>query len=387
METDSFSFKEWDEELSECIIGNNTFCIAVFKTDGELVFANSAMRLLFGESIPKDSLLNPTFEKLIHINASNSLIYKGFLTLGNYSSINNSITASVFLKNDKILISGGTDSNQLIQNNSLMHELNREVNNLQRQLIKEKRNLEETLRQLSNVNKELKESNATKDKFFSIIAHDLKNPFIALIGFTDYLKENFKSINPDEAEHMIELMNNSSRSTYSLLEDLLMWSSSQLGKISYLPEKVSLNQLWKEIELLVINQARNKNIDIVFHDPQKVILFCDQNMFKIILRNLVTNAIKFSYPGSSVTISAESEKINAIISVTDKGVGIDPGRFENLWQIGAGSSTKGTKQESGTGLGLILCKEFVETHGGKIWVESELKVGSSFKFTIPLFVK
>jgi signal transduction histidine kinase len=109
-------------------------------------------------------------------------------------------------------------------------------------------------------------------------------------------------------------------------------------------------------------------------------------MFKIILRNLVTNAIKFSYPGSSVTISAEPEKINAIISVTDKGVGIDPGRFENLWQIGAGSSAKGTKQESGTGLGLILCKEFVETHGGKIWVESELNVGSSFKFTIPLFV-
>jgi signal transduction histidine kinase len=386
MEPDSFSFEEWSEELSECIIGNNTFCIAVFKTDGELVFANSAMRLLFGDSIPRDSLLNPTFEKLIHINADNALIYKGFLTLGNYSTINNSITASVFLKNGKILISGGTDANQLIQNNTFMHELNREVNNLQRQLIKEKRNLEETLRQLSSVNKELKEANATKDKFFSIIAHDLKNPFIALIGFTDYLKENFKSINPDEAEHMIELMNNSSRSTYSLLEDLLMWSRSQLGKISYLPEKVSLNQLWKEIELLVINQARNKNIDIVFHDPQKVILFCDQNMFKIILRNLVTNAIKFSYPGSSVTISAEPEKINAIISVTDKGVGIDPGRFENLWQIGAGSSAKGTKQESGTGLGLILCKEFVETHGGKIWVESELNVGSSFKFTIPLFV-
>ncbi|HBG24917.1 MAG: hypothetical protein A2X17_09175 [Bacteroidetes bacterium GWF2_41_61] len=386
MEPDTFSFESWSEELTECIIGNNTFCIAVFKTDGELEFANSAMRLLLGDGIPKECLLNPTFEKLINTNTDSTLIYKGFITFGNYSAINNSITASVFLKNGRILISGGTDANQLIQNNSLLHELNREVNNLQRQLIKEKRNLEETLRQLSSVNKELKEANATKDKFFSIIAHDLKNPFIALIGFTDYLKENFKSIDPDEAEHMIELMNNSSRSTYSLLEDLLTWSRSQLGKITYKPEKISLNQLWEEIELLVINPAQNKKIDIVFHDPQKVMLFCDPNMFKIILRNLVTNAIKFSYPGSSVTVSAEPEKINALISVTDKGVGIDPARFENLWQIGAGSSTKGTKDESGTGLGLILCKEFVETHGGKIWVESELNVGSSFKFTIPLFV-
>ncbi|PKO99983.1 MAG: hypothetical protein CVU13_00300 [Bacteroidetes bacterium HGW-Bacteroidetes-8] len=385
MEIDNFSFEEWSDELSECIIENNTFCIAVFKTDGELLFANNAIRTLFGESIPKDSLLNPPFEKLININAINPLIYKGFITFGDYSSINNSISASVFYKNGKILISGGTDANQLIQNNSLMHELNREVNNLQRQLIKEKRNIEETLRQLSSVNKELKEANATKDKFFSIIAHDLKNPFIALIGFTDYLKENFKSIEPQEVEHMIELMNNSSRSTYSLLEDLLMWSRSQLGKISYHPEKISFKQLWKEIELLVINQARNKNIDIVIHDPMEVVLFCDPNMFKIILRNLVTNAIKFSYPGSSVTISVKPEKFNATISVTDKGVGIDPVRFENLWQIGAGSSTKGTNQESGTGLGLILCKEFVDTHGGEIWVESELNVGSSFKFTIPLF--
>ncbi len=385
MEIDNFSFEEWSEELSEYIIENNTFCIAIFKTDGELLFANNAIRTLFRESKPKDSLLNPTFEKLININAINPLIYKGFITFGNYSSINNSIIASVFYKNGKILISGGTDANQLIQNNSLMHELNREVNNLQRQLIKEKHILEETLRQLSSVNKELKEANATKDKFFSIIAHDLKNPFIALIGFTDYLKENFKSIEPQEVEHMIELMNNSSRSTYSLLEDLLMWSRSQLGKISYHPEKISFKQLWEEIELLVINQARNKNIDIVFHDPLEVVLFCDPNMFKIILRNLVTNAIKFSYPDSSVTISVEPEKFNATISVTDKGVGIDPDRFENLWQIGAGSSTKGTNQESGTGIGLILCKEFVETHGGEIWVESKLNVGSSFKFTIPLF--
>ncbi|MDP3435627.1 MAG: HAMP domain-containing sensor histidine kinase [Bacteroidales bacterium] len=387
MEIDNFSFKEWSKELSECIIRNNTFCIAIFRTDGELLFANSAIRSLFGESVTTESLLNPTFEKLINTTSDKALIYKGFLTFGNYSTINNSISASVFLKDGKILICGGTDANQLIQNNSLMHELNREVNTLQRQLIKEKRNLEETLRQLSSVNKELKEANATKDKFFSIIAHDLKNPFIALIGFTDYLKKNFKSIEPDEVEHMIKLMNNSSRSTYSLLEDLLMWSSSQLGKIRFRQEKISLKKLWEEIDISVINQAQNKNIDIVFDNAQKVVLFCDPNMFKVILRNLVTNAIKFSYPGSTVSISAEPDKFNAIISVTDKGVGIDPVRFENLWQIGASSSTKGTNQESGTGLGLILCKEFVEAHGGKIWLESELNVGSSFKFTIPLFIK
>jgi len=167
----------------------------------------------------------------------------------------------------------------------------------------------------------------------------------------------------------------------------MSWSRSQLGKISYLPEKISFNQLWEEIKFSLVNQAQNKKIEILFDDPQKVLLYCDPNMFKAIIRNLVTNAIKFSHTGSYITVSAEPSKFNAKISVTDNGVGIDHARFENLWQIGVGSSTKGTNQESGTGLGLILCKEFVETHGGKIWVESELNVGSSFKFTIPLFIK
>jgi len=155
MEVDNFLFSEWSEELSKSIIENNTFCIAIFRTDGELIFANSAIMSLFGDSTPKDSLLNPTFEKLINTATDNALIYKGFLTLGNYSSINSSITVSIFHKNGKILISGGTDASQLIQNNSLMHVLNGEINTLQRQLIKEKRNIENTLRQLNIVNNEL----------------------------------------------------------------------------------------------------------------------------------------------------------------------------------------------------------------------------------------
>jgi len=387
MDIADFSYDEWSKELGTCIIENNSFCIAVFKTDGELLFANNAIRLFFGESQPIDSFLNPTFDKLINRSPEGTLLYKGFITFGDYSSVNNSISASVFLKNGKILISGGTDTNQLVINNSLMHKLNSEINILQRQLIKEKHNLETTLKQLNSVNSELKESNATKDKFFSIIAHDLKNPFTALIGFTGYLKENFKSMDPEEAEHMIELMNSSSRSTFSLLEDLLMWSRSQLGKISYNPQKLLLNQLWEESKFSFINQAQNKNIDIVFNDPQKVLLFCDSNMFNAILRNLVTNAIKYSHKGGRIIVSAEPEKYSAIITVKDYGVGIDSHRIENLWKIGGGVSTKGTDEESGTGLGLILCKEFTEAHGGKIWVESEVNVGSSFKFTIPLYLK
>ncbi len=386
MESDGFLYEDWSDEFERCIIENNTLCVAVFRVDGELLFANNAIRSLFGESVPKDSLLNPTFDRLIKTPPINNLIFKGFLTFGNYSTINHSIAASIFLKNGKILISGGTDATQLIHNNSLMHELNREINNLQRELIKEKHNLENTLRELNSVNKKLKEANDTKDKFFSIIAHDLKNPFTALLGFTDILKESFRNMDPEEVEQMIDLMNKTSHSTFALLEDLLMWSRSQLGKISYLPQKSSFKQLCDETGFTFMNQALNKSINIVVNDPYEVILFCDINMFKAILRNLVTNAIKYSHRGSSITISAVHDKYKATISVSDSGVGIDPERVENLWQIGAGDSTKGTDQESGTGLGLILCKEFTESHGGEIWVESEPNVGSTFKFTIPLFL-
>lgn len=376
--------KNWDIEIETNITDSNTLCIAIFNKDRSLLFANSAIKELFSNLNPADSLLNPSFDKLITKDCSDCKIYKGYITFGDYSEINSSILGTVYRKNDQILIIGGADSAQLMHQNLMMHNLNREIGNLQRQLIKEKRNLEETLKKLNEVNKELNDANATKDKFFSIIAHDLKNPFTALLGFTEFLRTNFRTLDVKEAEEMIEMLYSSSNTTYKLLEDLLLWSRSQLGKVTFNPEPVKLQEIWKELSEQLSVQAEDKGIILNFKDTFGIELYCDRNMVKTIIRNLVSNAIKFSYKGSDVDIKVHLNGDMAQITVSDKGVGIEKEKIEKLWVVGAHNSTAGTDNELGTGLGLVLCKEFIQTNGGEIRVESEIGKGSDFIFTIPV---
>jgi signal transduction histidine kinase len=376
--------KNWDIEIESNITDSNTLCIAIFNKDRSLLFANSAIKELFSNLNPADSLLNPSFDKLITKDCSDCKIYKGYITFGDYSEINSSILGTVYRKNDQILIIGGADSAQLMHQNLMMHNLNREIGNLQRQLIKEKRNLEETLKKLNEANKELNEANATKDKFFSIIAHDLKNPFTALLGFTEFLRTNFRTLEVKEAEEMIEMLHSSSNATYKLLEDLLLWSRSQLGKVTFNPESVKLQEIWKELSEQLSVQAEDKGIILNFKDTFGIELYCDRNMVKTIIRNLVSNAIKFSYKGSDVDIKVNLNGDMALITVSDKGVGIEKEKIEKLWVVGAHNSTAGTDNETGTGLGLVLCKEFIQTNGGDIRVESEVGKGSDFIFTIPV---
>lgn len=376
--------KNWDIEIETNITDSNTLCIAIFNKDRSLLFANSAIKELFSNLNPADSLLNPSFDKLITKDCSDCKIYKGYITFGDYSEINSSILGTVYRKNDQILIIGGADSAQLMHQNLMMHNLNREIGNLQRQLIKEKRNLEETLKKLNEVNKELNDANATKDKFFSIIAHDLKNPFTALLGFTEFLRTNFRTLDVKEAEEMIEMLYSSSNTTYKLLEDLLLWSRSQLGKVTFNPEPVKLQEIWKELSEQLSVQAEDKGIILNFKDTLGIELYCDRNMVKTIIRNLVSNAIKFSYKGSDVDIKVHLNGDMAQITVSDKGVGIEKEKIEKLWVVVAHNSTAGTENESGTGLGLVLCKEFIQTNGGEIRVESEIGKGSDFIFTIPV---
>ncbi|PKO96384.1 MAG: hypothetical protein CVU12_05465 [Bacteroidetes bacterium HGW-Bacteroidetes-7] len=380
-----FDLVKWKDEIESSILESNTLCIAIFKKDGELIFANNAIRVLFRDLNPASSLLNPTFETLSKNDCPYCNVYKGYITFGDYSTVNSSIMANVYRKDDSILIIGGVDSEQLMQQNLMMHNLNREIGNLQRQLIKEKRVLEETLVKLNSTVKELNEANATKDKFFSIIAHDLKNPFTTIIGFTDYLKTNLRTLEPAEVEEIVEMMNTSGNTTYKLLEDLLLWSRSQLGKITFTPEKTSLSELWNEVAGPMLVQAENKNITINFNDKESLELYCDKNMVKTIIRNLVSNAVKFSYRNSSIEINASAKNDFSEIKISDKGVGISADTIDSLWIIGSNHSTSGTESEEGSGLGLVLCKEFTQANGGRIWVESEKGKGSDFIFTLPLY--
>jgi PAS domain S-box-containing protein len=227
-------------------------------------------------------------------------------------------------------------------------------------------------------------ANATKDKFFSIIAHDLKNPFNTLLGLSGLLKRNFKKYEPEKTENIIDKINITNIRTYNLLEDLLLWSQSQSGNIEFTPKKVVFSQICNEIIEDIQENANSKNISINYSKSDNTILRADVNMLKTILRNLISNSIKFTKEEGEINIYIEKEKDFGIISVSDTGTGISPEIINGLFDITKKYSSPGTNGENGTGLGLLLCKDFVETHGGKIWVESELGKGSDFKFTIPL---
>ena len=239
---------------------------------------------------------------------------------------------------------------------------------------------------LTESEENLKILNATKDKFFSIIAHDLRNPFNALHGLTYHLFNNYHEFTEDELKQSIEIIYHSADDLLELLDNLLQWSRTQRGKMQFTPREINLYDIVKKtIALLQIN-AEKKNISLINDIKKNCIINADYDMIMTIIRNLVSNAIKFSFANGQVRIYADHHEDYTEIGVIDKGVGITPENIKKLFRIDTHYSTSGTSEEQGSGLGLILCAEFVEKHSGKIWVESEVNKGSIFKFTIPKLI-
>lgn len=249
---------------------------------------------------------------------------------------------------------------------------------LDEQLLRES---EENLRKYSN---ELKELSATKDKLFSIIAHDLKNPFNTLLGFSNLIRENAPEYSVEQIQEFAGNINFVSNQTYNLLVNLLEWSQLQTGQFN--PKLIELkpSMLVSEIVELSESLAKAKNIQITANVAFDPIILADRAMVLTVLRNLVGNAIKFTHPRNSVTIETRKSDDFVLFSVSDTGVGISEVHLRKLFQIDNKFTSPGTNNEQGTGLGLILCKEFVEKHGGRIWGESTSGIGSTFYFTIPL---
>ncbi len=241
----------------------------------------------------------------------------------------------------------------------------------------------QTEQALKNSERKLIELNADKDRFISILAHDLRNPFNTLLGFSDLLLKNIRHYDIEKIEKQLTLINKTAHNTYNLLDDLLLWIKSQSGKLPYEPQKIVFQEICNQIIISLKPNASSKNIEIKLFEREKIILTADINMFKTVLRNLITNAIKFTNENGQIQIYTEKNHTKAIITVSDNGIGIDKENQIKLWKLSQQYTTSGTAEEKGTGLGLILCKEFVERHGGKIWVESELGKGSDFKFTMP----
>jgi signal transduction histidine kinase len=230
----------------------------------------------------------------------------------------------------------------------------------------------------------LQKLNADKDRFISILSHDLKSPFNSILGFSEVLTEDIRKLNTDEIEDIAKNINKSARNTLYLLEDLLAWAMTQQGKIIFKPQKLSLANICKNILEILNPSAVAKNITINYYVADRIKVFADIEMIKTVLRNLVSNALKFTNNGGTINVSSEENSENVTISVSDNGVGIKAENITKLFNISEVITTKGTAEETGTGLGLLLCKEFVEKHGGKIWVESEVGKGSEFKFTLPI---
>lgn len=230
----------------------------------------------------------------------------------------------------------------------------------------------------------LRELNATKDRFFSIIAHDLKSPFNGILGFCKLLGNEVHEKNYELVEEYANSIHNASQLAMDLLSNLLVWSRSQTGKIKFNPENYDLEVLIYQATELLNDTAQQKSICIFPKIQQNCTVFVDKNMISTVLRNLISNGIKFTKPGGAIRISAQQKEDEWIVSVADNGVGICNEAIDKLFHIEYSYSTLGTQKEVGTGLGLLLCNEFITMHGGKIWVESEVGKGSTFNFSIPI---
>jgi PAS domain S-box-containing protein len=230
----------------------------------------------------------------------------------------------------------------------------------------------------------LRELNATKDKFFSIIAHDLKSPFTSIIGLSELLVEQVGKGDYEGIDEYASMIQSSSWRAMDLLTNLMEWSRSQTGRIEFSPASHNLPDLISDVTELLSDAAKQKSITISRDLPEELTLFADKHMINTILRNLISNAIKYSNTGGKIEISAILQEKLLEIAVRDNGIGIKKDALEKLFHIGESRSTPGTQDEEGTGLGLILCMDFVSKHGGKIWAESEPGNGSRFVFTIPV---
>lgn len=256
------------------------------------------------------------------------------------------------------------------------HELLARVNNQVNLMISQK--------QLSQANKKLRNILKTKDKLFSIIGHDLRGPIGSYQSLLELIEQQTAKLKDESLNKVLKLGIQSTGATLNLLENLLYWAKSEQGETQFKPKEVSINKIIDSTIFLLNATAVNKNIKFILKIEDDLHVFGDKNMLKTIFRNLTSNALKFSYPDSRIVISAErlNEQIKCMIK--DQGVGIPKENIDKLFENTEHVTTFGTQNEKGSGLGLMLCKNFIDKHNGSIWVESSQGKGSSFFFTLPV---
>ncbi len=279
---------------------------------------------------------------------------------------------------------------ELKEKNVLLQQQAEELNETNALLEERQQYIEEQSEQLQaqaedliHANQELKQANNTKDKLFSLIAHDLKDPFNTLLGFTDLLTRDFSKIDDEQKIKIIGMIRTSSGRIHELLENMLKWARSQTGNIKVNKKAFRLGAMVKAITPVFQHTLHEKGISLGIDIPNDLEVKADKDMISTIVRNLVNNAIKFTPKGGSITITAEKKKSEVEVSVADTGIGIPKHLLKTLFDPVKQEIQRGTQGEKGSGLGLTLCREFTEIHGGRLTVRSEEGKGSTFSFTIP----
>jgi PAS domain S-box-containing protein len=361
-----------NEELRKLsrAVDQSPVSIVITNQKGEIEFANPKACQLTGY----------TMEELLHQNPR--VLKSGETPAADYADLWNTISAGrqwrgVFhnkKKNGELYWESASISPILDANGNITHYL------AVKEDITERRKTE---MQLTEQAEKMKELNATKDKFFGIIAHDLKSPFNAIIGISEVTVADVPELDPKDLLERLEMIRSSAKQAYHLLENLLIWARTQTKRLEFNPVVLDAEQLTTNTIALVKGQALKKKINLVNDDCKKCYVFADRNMIETVLRNLVTNALKFTPHGGTVRLMAVPVKNGVEFLVCDTGVGMSKESIEKLFRIETSFSTRGTENERGTGLGLILCQEFITRHGGNISVTSEKGKGSTFRFTLP----
>jgi PAS domain S-box-containing protein len=329
----------------------------------------------FYESMWKQITSGETWKSEFHNVKKNGEYYWESASISPIFDDNGEIVSFVAVKED---ITERKKSEE--ERNKLIQELELARNNLEVEAFR----LLELNNKLLDSEQQLKELNATKDKFFSIIAHDLKNPFNSLLTMTGFINDVFDQLSDEERKRILENLNLAAKSGYGLLENLLEWSRSQIGGIQYNPELSNLYELVINNITLSKSQLEKKNIKISAIINTDQFAYFDFYMIDSVVRNLISNAIKFTHEQGKITIQSIKNDNSLTVSVTDNGVGIKPEDIEKLFKIEISHSTKGTNKEKGSGLGLILANEFLRHHNSKLRVMSEVGKGTTFRFDLPL---
>jgi PAS domain S-box-containing protein len=359
------------EERWKTIINTSPDGLSIADLDGMITFVSEKSLAMLGYSDQSEIVGRNIFEfmdKAYHLKAATLL---GELLRGNYTGV----AEYLLIKRDGTRIFMEINAEILHNNEGVAQSVFFALRD-----ITERKRAEAKLVELNHQQKEL---NATKDKLLSIIAHDLRSPFSSIIGFSDLLGKNLRKYDIEESEKFIELINTSAKHTLNLLDNLLDWAKAQTGQIDFNPEQLKLQPIIRELVDVFEPSARIKSISLNRLQSKVLAAYADRNMLKTILRNLISNAIKFTHVEGTIDIYAISDSECVEITVADNGVGMVEEIRNKLFETDKNPTTSGTANEKGSGLGLMLCKEFVEKHGGRIWVKSELGKGSEFKFTLP----